>query len=200
MKKLLYISVLFLSTLGIQSFRFANEPVIRLLPQSQLFIKGKSNIHSFTLDFSFRDYPQRLDMHCFHGSSPVHIIKSMMLKIPIEKFDCDNDLLKEDFLSTLKYKEFPEIAILIDHLVFSTTAPGSEWKELEAEIRMGGLERQQKIQYKMDYSGSGQVKMYGKALLNMQDYGIKPKPRFMGLIRVNELVEIDFLFTFAIHQ
>jgi len=124
----------------------------------------------------------------------------MMLKIPVEKFDCENDLLREDFLNTLKYREHPEIAIHIDHLVFNAMKKGSDWKDMEARIQMGGLERQQKIHYKMEYPASGEVIMYGKALLNMQDYGIKPKSRFMGLIRVNELVEIDFLFTFAVHH
>ena len=181
----------------IQETEIPAGPYVELLPQSQVMIKGKSNVNSFTFAFSFEDYTSSLLLEA-SASQAGYKIHSIDLDIPIEKFQCNNQVLKQDFLKTLKFEEYPVIHIAIDTLMIGMMHNEMQ-ADLKAKINIGGVEKWQDIHYQLKSFPKGQTRMSGKIKVDLNEYQLQIEKKFFGLTQLRNTVEINFLFNFVLH-
>jgi len=194
MNYLLYILVLF------TSINTGNPPELslRLLPESWMSIEGSSNLHDFSFHYKFEEYAEKLDLSISSNLNQM-TIHPYLLKLPIKDFRCNNILLKKDFRKTLKYKTQPDIYINVDSLKIKNF-DGDQKGTIQTLVQIGGVEKEETIQYHILENRDGILKLKGNISIDMTDFHLKYNQKFLGFIMVEQYVDITFLFNFVIEK
>lgn len=170
-------------------------PLIRLLPSSHLSVNGTSNVKAFSCNYEFNQYQKRsrFPVNPFDGE---YHIDSLVISIPTVAFDCGNKLLKKDFRKTLNSGEHPDIKLKTGKIWL-----GNDYKTktIHADVVMtiGGNRRSEDISYTIEWIDNRTLVMQGKTTVDITDFDLEPTSRLFGLVKVNEVVTIDFFFKFA---
>lgn len=180
--------------------KLPTRPFVELLPQSEVFIHVKSNISDFTLSFSFEDHEDRIVLESISTDTDTEYkIQSITLNIPIEKFKCDNGILKNEFKKTMKADTYPDILVHLDHVIISGQSNFIQ-SDLMAQITAGGIQKPQTVHYNVKSLCNGQVTMQGSVELDLKEYNMEIKKKLFGLVQVDQTINIDFLFKLALHK
>lgn len=172
------------------------EPNVRLLPGSWLSIDGHSNVNDFKFHYSFEHYAQELELSI--SVKEYHlVIHPYQLSLPIRDFECSNILMRNDFRHTLKFKEQPNILIDVGSLQVEDVDVGQEG-DIQTLVKIGGVEKEEKIHYRILDNRDGILNLKGKISINMADYELDFKQKFLGIIQVKPQVDITFLFNFVV--
>ena len=166
---------------------------------SRMTIHGKTNINTFDCDYSFKDTKKMPSFHTTESSNHV-VISDVNLKIPIEQCECGNKLLNKDFRATLEAQKHPYIDINISRLIFKKTQDTDKERKVWANLTIAGVTKWKQINYSVKYHNDGVFDMKGQLHLNTQNFNIKKRKRFLGMVKVNDNVDISFLFKFVKNQ
>lgn len=189
------ILVFFLVGAGYQS---APAGSIRILPESFMTIDGTSNINRFSLRFDFGEYADELDLSISSEENHM-VIHPYTLHIPIREFKCKNILLLRNFREALKYREQPDILIYIDSLMLSEVKT-KKMGNIHTEVQIGGVRMPEEISYLLVENEDGILSMIGTVRINMNDFQLECGTKFLGLIQVDEWVNISFFFNFDVYN
>ncbi|MDZ7776560.1 MAG: YceI family protein [Bacteroidales bacterium] len=154
-----------------------------------------SNIKAFSCNYQFNQYQKQsqFPVNPFDGE---HHIDSLVISIPATAFDCGNKLLKRDFRKTLNAGEHPDITLKTGKIWL-----GNDYKtkRIHAEVMMtiGGKRRSENISYTIEWIDNRTLVMRGKTSVDITDFDLDPTSRLFGLVKVDEVVTIDFFFKFA---
>jgi hypothetical protein len=175
----------------------APRPTVKLLPESWLRIDGSSNVNDFRFRFTFEEHARDLDLAISVRDHHM-IIHPYTLRLPIREFKCNNVLLRNDFRETLKYRVQPEILIQVDSLQFRGVDAGQSG-QIETIVQIGGVQQREQIRYRIRDNRDGILNMEGRIRIDMADYRLDYDQKFMGLIQVEQQVDITFLFNFEVN-
>lgn len=176
-------------------FSQAMERDFLIMKGSQMMIHGEANIHHFSchLRNAFDSTPFKL-RGVLEGKRIY--LKVGRINIPVNKLDCGADKINEDMVDLLKGKNHPEI--FLDFLDFS--AP--EWKKkgeflnstahAKINITLAGVTIPYFVHLDMVKVNDNNILLSGQKKLKMTDFKIKPKTYLFGLVKIKELIEIDF--------
>jgi len=174
------------------------QPIERdfyIMKGSQLMIHGEANIHHFSchLRNAFDSTPFKL-RGVLEGKRIY--LKVGRINFPVAKLDCGADAINKDMFDLLKAKEYPEITL--DFLDFS--AP--EWKKTEKNLTstahakiniiLAGTSIPYFVHLDLIKINDGRILLTGQKKLKMTDFKIKPKTYLFGLVKIKELIEVDF--------
>jgi len=185
------LSILLLVTFGlIPSLALAQNGKVQLRDSSKLSIKGKSNVNEFTCESEHELQKDSLDYSYTVNADTVQV-NGVYLDLEIDQFDCGKRAINRDFKSTLKYKEYPFIEIILNELLVSDSTSLIP-QEAEVTIRIAGVERHYTVPLNSFSSSEKSFTVGGNKILRMTDFGLEPPSPMFGLIKVEDELNIQF--------
>lgn len=168
----------------------AQDGKVRLSNESKLSIKGKSNVNEFSCQSEHELQQDSLDF-TYSVQEDTVTVNGVSLSLEIDQFDCGKRAINRDFRSTLKYQEYPFIEIILNELVLKEDSDIIP-EEAIITIRIAGVEQQYTVPLNAFSSSEEQFIVGGNKILYMTDFGLIPPSPLMGLIKVEDELDIEF--------
>ncbi|MDX2245681.1 MAG: YceI family protein [Bacteroidia bacterium] len=169
---------------------------VEITHASQLFLKGKTNINHFSC-YSTESYPRLKVAYEVNETNRKVIFTPAVLRLTVDLMDCGQKEINRDMQEALNAETFPHIFIQLNSLTFTqdfASLKEGQWQNISAEtfIKIAGVSRPARVSLKACKSGQNGLIITGKQNLLMTDFNITPPTTLMGLIRVQDEIEIHF--------
>ena len=166
-----------------------------IMKDSQLLVHGKANIIKFTCllknafdstPFTFKGKEKKKRIHLKEGK----------IVIPTKNLDCGTRGMNKDMWKLLKAKEHPNIVLDFLELQMPVWKKSGKYHASSAlseiQITIAGKPIVYPIHLNLVKMDEKNFLMSGSKKFRITDFGIKPRNYLLGLIKLNELIEIDF--------
>jgi hypothetical protein len=175
---------------------------LRLSEQSYFVINGKTNVNSFQCNYSNVLKTGVQEMEAFYDDGCIYF-KNAFFNLNTSAFDCGNKLMNKDFRDLLKADKHPDLEIQLDcikvgdgsslHTLPVASNARSRINEALVSAHFNIAGQIQDYQFPVEIVQKGKDRMYtGTLVLNIRDFEIDPPKKMMGMIVVDEWIEIDF--------
>lgn len=166
----------------------------RIEEGSQLYLKGSSNVNTFTCDCEDKYTDQLLDIERSGGYAR---FKNMDLLLKIKNFNCHNRKIDDDMQKALKADQYPYIRIsLIDSWQNARCLEGGckGWFDVQAKVNVSitNVVKEQTIAARVRLLGPDKFQLQGNSALQMSAFGVKPPEAMFGMIKVNDWINFHF--------
>ncbi len=182
MKRLLICIVFALFGWSIQAQNDFEKETIRLLPESELIISGSTNVNKFHCEFDIDLISDSKQVKYLHEHDVIKF-SDLQLNLLTKGFDCGNKKMNSDFQDLLKSDSHPQIVIDVVQVRYLA----SEEPVAEIRVELAG----QTNYYRLPVSIHEQ-RFKGKFSMNIRDFGLEPPKKALGLIIVDEHIEVAF--------
>lgn len=188
------------------TFLFNNEPrkdkislvTIHINGGSYLKIHGRTNLNKFHCQY-IKSLSDTLLVTITRDETDKLILENADISLNVLQFDCGNGLINKDFRKLLRAKDFPLIkieALDIESDDKSLKKQGSNegmiaLSSAHLKITIAGKENDYELAVD-EPEGAGNGTYSGTLQINIRDFGLTPPRKFLGLMKVNEKVDIDF--------
>ncbi|WP_291854880.1 YceI family protein [Marinilabilia sp.] len=151
-------------------------------------IEGSTNVNHFHFEQTFNEKEKVIETHPGSGE----IVK---LKIPAHDFKASNPMMYDDFLELIKASEYPYIDITV--FFENIKLPAGPENTVVPKIRIGLAGQSQTYQIPGQIHDCRQNSMHinGRININLKDFNLDPPTKFMGMVKVNNEVFINFGLT-----
>lgn len=183
MKSISYILAMFL--LFSFTIREDNAHEVKITSGSFLYIKGTSNVNTFTCNYSSTGLERKIPVEFRRNGNVLHF-KNVSMKLENKGFDCGNRGINRDFLELLKTESYPVINFQLLEVDKNHAKP-----QARVAIEIAG--KKKNYTFPVEINGNGE-KIDGTLCLNITDFGLEPPRKMMGMIVVREDIEINFGF------
>ncbi len=198
-----HISVSFLLFSSILLFGFISnndEPITLLLSdESELFIKGSSTLHGwdseateFSVDFRVsEEWLSGMDNWSGDGVEALEVV------VPVGKLESGRSRMNRDMREALNAEDYPEIKFTWDE-INAVEDPNIEGRKLivKGSLSIAGETREIDFEAVGDLVSENRIEVEGSYRLNMEDYNVDPPTAFLGTLRTDKMVEIEFNLMF----
>jgi hypothetical protein len=188
---------LFLLLFTQSSFSEKRELDFFIKKESQLRVSGDASIINFIchLKNAFDMTPFKLKGN---RVKELNRLSEGKIIVPIENLDCGQKGINEDMKELLKAEEFPEIILDFKELAVA------KWKKEEKsghflssifskiEITLAGVPVVYPVHLNLVKIDENNILASGSKKLKITDFNLKPKAYLFGLVKIKELIEIDF--------
>jgi uncharacterized protein YbaA (DUF1428 family) len=166
-----------------------------VIPESRLWIAGTSTVRGFECKASAFDATIESTLPgavsaVLAGDKAVGAVE---LKVPVARLDCGNGTMNEHMLKALKAKDNPTIVFKVSSYDLAKSGDAVQVK-MVGELTLGGVTKPVTITAAASEGGSGTLRVTGAHEIRMTEYGLKPPSLFLGTMKVNELVKVNFDF------
>ena len=189
MKHILYIMIV-LTTLAFTTKVMVDNTSVLITPDSELVIKGTTNINSFKCKFNIKEINKPIPLY-YNVVNDKIVFERARLVLDNECFDCGNKGMNKDFMKLLKSDEYPEIELQLKEVDKNN---GSQINAL-LELRIAGKSKSYHVPLlvkdKVDIFVSGTLKV------DITDFNLEAPKKALGLIVVSDDVEIGFHLNFS---
>lgn len=180
--------------LCIASAIFGQEYRIFIHPTSKVTVYGSTNVNSFKFEYMEEiaiDRPVRVNR-----KDGVLYLSGGMINLKVKAFDSGNGIMNKDFRKMLLEEENPFIQVELQALM-PDWQPNDVWREGKAEItvNINAIVKTYTVSCKVENPGS--LLIFGKQKILLNDFGLTPPVRMMGMVKVSEWVDLDFALRFA---
>lgn len=159
---------------------------------SKLLINGNTNVNKFTCQTSYVDQLDTLEI--LPGKNDCDIVFSQKsIAIPVKDFSCGNQMITKDFWETLKANKHPHIGIHFLTLKEFTTVPNGGVVEGDVEITLAGVKKRFTISYQLNRTAKDVFTLRGIHPMCFSDFQLETPRKMMGLIQVQENLDVEFL-------
>ncbi len=163
-------------------------------PESKLYLKGTTNVNTFTCDCTDRFQPQYLEVE---SQGTYAHFRRAGLHISTRDFNCHNRKIEADMEKALKADTYPHIGI---ELVESwqngqcLNADCRDWFSVKAKVKITitDVDKQHQILGKARRIGANRFQLVGEKALQMSEFGIDPPHAMFGMIKVNDWITFHF--------
>lgn len=161
---------------------------------SRLYIKGTTNVNSFTCDCQDRWQAQVVELD---DNGIKAAFRNTDLQITTRKLDCHNGKIDQDLQKALKAQVFPFIKIELLETTYDPKAVKgkmTDWSVVKAKVRItiAGVSKIQTLEGKAKKPAPNRISLTGEKSLKMSEFGIAPPEAMFGLIKVNDGISIHF--------
>lgn len=162
------------------------EALIKLMPDSTLEIRGKTNINKFNCIFAINniDAPLKVD---FQESENALKFRNTQLLLDNDCFDCGNNMMNKDLRKLLKSDEFPHIKLALVQVHKS-----SQKDQALAEVDISLAGNTKRYLLPVDVSNKKQLSYSGSMDLNIYDFDLEAPKKLMGAVKVSNIIKIVF--------
>ncbi len=182
MKRILLVVAILMLSIPVTAQKDLEKKSIKILPDSELTIIGSTNVNKFFCDFNIDQIAGKYAFAYIMEDSLINFC-DLRLKLDIAQFDCGNKRMNSDFRDLLMGEKFPEISIVIDRLeTFS-----EEYKKVFISVQLAG-----KINHYDLPVQTINDHVQGIFRINIRDFGLEPPKKALGLIEVDQMIEIQF--------
>ena len=179
MKAIGIIAVLILLSFGFTK----NQTKVKITNKSEVTIKGKSNVNSFECKYNSDFIENDLHVSVTRNNSKI-VLDGAKIAIKSTGFDCAHKMITKDFKSILKAEEYPHIVINVKEL-----SAVKENITAKLNVKIAGIEREYLVPVVYNQT-TDNVK--GQLKLNIKDFKLKSPKKLLGMVVVNDNVEINF--------
>lgn len=159
---------------------------------SQIKIEGSSNVNEFTCQLKSPTRKDTLSISYEKEGGNIDFVKSEVY-IDTRGFDCHNSMITSDLKKTLKSDQFQYITLRFISLERPTFRNfSSQQVKGVISLNIAGKTKTYHIVYRMTPKTDGTILLEGKKVINIKDFNLKTPEKLMGLIKVNEDIEVDF--------
>jgi len=174
-------------------------PRIALAEVSRLTLKGKSTMHAYASTATRLQLAVELADALPAGDSTLArlaapgAVKSIVLTIPVEGLKSDKEGLDKNMYKALKASANPNIVFRV-----RSASPGAAAREfrVEGELEVAGRTRPIELVVRASECPEG-IAIEGSTALLMTNFGIKPPSMFLGTLKTNDEVVIDWRLVLA---
>lgn len=184
---------LFLWLAFIQSGIARNEKSTSVANYSlkEMSITGHTNVNSFFLKYSGSDVVKSSASNNDVGDTGK---RNLIISIPVKSFVFSNNLMRKDFFKMLKADEYTEIPIQLKEVKDLNGLKDNTQESVTVDITLAGVTKTVFLSCRISKMESGGYLLSGTKLLLLTDFDISPPSKFLGMVKVNNEIKIDFDF------
>ncbi|MCB9303404.1 MAG: YceI family protein [Lewinellaceae bacterium] len=187
----------FLAAMATTSFSVNEARPFQILPDSQLYLKGTSNVAPFTCNCQ-QNFPPLQYSLAIRPKNQLATFQNTSLQLETKKLDCGNRGMNRDMHQTLKASEYPTISIRLEEVQWKA----NQWPDepqsygslaAKATLSVAGVSRLVKLNVNARETGKDTYRFVSELAIKMTDFGIDPPTALMGLIKVDDkiLIHLD---------
>ncbi len=155
---------------------------VKIQENSEISIKGTSNVHSFECTYQEDIELTSKTIELVPNPNSFKINKAK-LHLTAKSFDCGGRRINNDFKDILKADQFPHVDIQI-----LSISPNQNQYVADIEVKIAGHSKN----YKLHAKNPKNNYFTGNLSVDITDFGLESPKKVMGLIKVNELINIKF--------
>ena len=155
---------------------------IKILANSELIIAGSTNVNKFDCKFDIQLISKPKSFVYFKDEQYLRF-KDLELHLLTQGFDCGNHRMNSDFQDLLMNEKYPEIVIHIDHVELVS----KEYVKAYIQVDLAGKSNKYDLPVLLT-----EDRIKGKFKMNIRDFGLKPPKKALGLIEVDDIIEVQF--------
>ncbi len=173
----------------------ALKPLLKLQPESRLWVEGTSNVRPFACEAKELDVQVEADQASVTQRvvAGEKAVRTVVVTVPSKSLDCDNNNKKmnEHMLKAIKAEENPSIEFRLQSYELAHEGDGAN-AVLNGTLKLGGVEKPVTINAATKSAAGGVLHVTGSYELRMTEYGLKPPKLMMGAFKVNDPVKVNF--------
>jgi len=128
------------------------------------------------------------------GSEYIQDNKTSSIIIPVKDFKCINKSAYKDLLSLLKVDQYPNLEIDIPESSKIQYLSEKQVILKGVSFNIAGVTKQYDVWCRINNTGTVNQILSGTTRLKLTDLEIVPPTKFLGLIKVNDEIIVDFSF------
>ncbi|HBK94568.1 MAG: YceI family protein [Petrimonas sp.] len=156
---------------------------------SSLSINGTSNIVNFTLTQSSENFIQKNMIITASQNNKKLYLSENRLVVPVKRFTSSNKMALRDFYKLLKSDEYPTMDIQLNHIDLPEN-PNSNTGVAVVDVTITGVTKKYQFPIKTERNGTGYIFDIEKHI-NIRDFGLEPPVQMMGMLKVDEMININ---------
>jgi hypothetical protein len=172
---------------------FAEQGSWIIDPESRLAIHGSTNVNSFKCMLNRYANSDTLE-YVATGEAIVLKFSKNRMSIPVKGFSCGNNQITKDFLQTLKSDAYPTLEILFRSFKKDSFRDNT-YVDGVVDITLAGTTKRYVVRYLARVPNAGTITLKGVQPVNFSDFKLDPPHKMMGLIQVQECLEVEFDLT-----
>jgi hypothetical protein len=176
----LFLALLFFSFTGNNT---PHEQTVYITPESFLYIKGTSNVNTFTCVYDAVTLSRKLPVTYTESGNTMRF-HNLEMDLKNNGFNCGNKMINKDFHELLKTEKYPTIN-------FKLLSIKKEAGKMTAEVAIEIAGKKNRYSFPINANGE-LAPLEGLLCLNITDFGLTPPKKMMGMIVVREDIEIVF--------
>lgn len=159
--------------------------------QSELIIRGTTNLNDFTCRTDFYHVRDTLELLLANRDCPLIFSRNAMI-IPVASFNCGNEMITKDFQQTLNAERYPNLSIRFVSIDEQVPVVTSQSVTGVVEITLAGSTRAYSILYTLAGNGNNSISLVGTQEVCFSDFKLNAPRKMMGLIKVQDDLEVEF--------
>ena len=153
---------------------------------SKLGVVGSTNVNSFNCDLNFSDINSKVKAFYQKEGNKIKF-QDAYLKLSNECFDCGSRLMNKDFLEMLNTKNHPYIILDLKEIAKNPKKP----EEVIALVNINLAGRSKFYSIWLTTEENANLKASGCLSLKLSDFNLEPPKKVMGLVVVDDAIEIN---------
>jgi hypothetical protein len=197
MKK--YITILFLCFFLSQSISAQNLIPAEIQSSSTLTINGSTNL----LKFNLHQNQEKLSKGKLKVGTTTSLNKTYLtqnqLTVMVKSFTSNNFIALREFFKMLKSDSYPTLQVQINFaepLLISEKGQNYTGNAI-INMTITGVTKQYSIPITLKSNGNVFI-LDGNKKLNINDFGMYPQPKMMGLVIISNWIDVDFHIIYKI--
>ncbi|MGS2765251.1 hypothetical protein [Sinomicrobium sp. M5D2P9] len=179
------ISIILMFTLFWSGNPFSEEKcVVRIGKGSELYLKGSANVRDFTCVYD-RELLETSVPVSFRKKQDRMIFDQALIRLENKGFGCGGKGINRDFHSLLQTETYPYIDLNLKEVTYKTGKTTAL-----ISITIAGVIKTYNIPVQLDTEG--RLQCSGILPLDIRDFGLQPPKKMLGLIVVDEKIDIYF--------
>ena len=155
---------------------------------TKLAIQGSTNVNKFTCRFDYYNN-DTLQYLRNHRTGKLNFSNNRMT-IPVRHFDCGSKQISSDFRKTLKSETFPELTIAFRSLE-NPFKQNDCFIDGVIDITLACVTTTYTVRYLVRLD-KNTIFLNGTHPVNFSDFGLEAPTKLQGLIRVDEVLNVEF--------
>jgi len=172
---------------------------LRIEEGSFLLINGSTNVNQFQCRYDELVSDGALSVKMIYDDHCLYF-EQTKLSLPVKEFFCEHKIMTKDFHNLLKADQFPEITIEVEciethandeikNIPVSTDMPQAKTAAVHARFHITGRSKPYRIPVDIEQQ-QGRSIYRGTIMVNIEDFGLAPPKKFMGMVKVDKWIEI----------
>lgn len=181
-----------LALLFVSAVQDKSKPVKWALTKNcSLTVNGSTNINKFSCVIPEYIKPDTLVLYTNKDADGVKISGQMILDI--KSFDCHNGIMTKDLRKTLKAEQYPKLTVTFISLSkYPDPARGASTISGLVNISIAGVSKRFDVAYRCTPDGPGNITLVGTKTVNFSDFNIIPPRKLGGMIKTNNMLDVEF--------
>jgi hypothetical protein len=182
MKRFLLCIGFLLSVMVLEAQEDFENKKIMILPESELIIVGSTNVNKFDCSFQIDLISEPMTLR-FAKREEYVFFNNLKLQLHTRGFDCGNKRMNSDFQDLLLGEKYSDIVIELDRIESIST----EYIKAYITVYLAGKSNTYNLPVVVN-----EDRFKGKFKMNIRDFGLEPPTKALGLIEVDEQIEVQF--------